>query len=72
MSSNIIRWVIWTLVSSVILGGTPWRFPAEGEYWIQDGLKSTKARKDFSRGKPLQRKPSLEPKRSTLTFPVDK
>lgn len=30
----LFKWIVWTLVFSMILGGTPWKFPAQGRYWL--------------------------------------
>ena len=36
LQTIIFKWVLWTLLFSLILGGVPWRFPGGGQYWIQN------------------------------------
>ena len=30
-----LKWVIWTLMISLILGGKPWKFPGGGNAWLE-------------------------------------
>jgi hypothetical protein len=30
-----LEWALWALVFSLLLGGTPWMFPSNGEFWIE-------------------------------------
>lgn len=38
---GLLRWASWTLFLSLVVGGIPWRFPANGKYWL-DAFVSNK------------------------------
>ncbi len=50
----LLKWVIWTLLIGVVLGGKPWVFPGGGKYWI-DRVKPKEERTDFYPSKQFQK-----------------
>jgi hypothetical protein len=31
----LFRWVVWTLLIALLLGGKPWEFPENGKFWLE-------------------------------------
>jgi hypothetical protein len=54
----ILKWILWTLTFTLIIGGTPWHFPAQGRYWLESVLEKNSKReverKDSFLERPLQ------------------
>lgn len=43
----ILRYLLWALFISLLIGGAPWKFPGNGKYWLLD-LQTPQIRRPFA------------------------
>lgn len=41
----LLEWVLWVILFSLAFGGFAWRFPAQGQFWL-DAVQKAKSLKE--------------------------